>query len=72
MALGRKDEESGLLPIEELEMLDKRAIVNEKPVWLDASEDTIPRPSLRQVFIDYSCVLLNVTSTIAIVFINKM
>jgi len=72
MALGRKDEESGLLPIEELEMLDKRANVNEKPVWLDESEDTIPRPSLRQVFIDYSCVLLNVTSTIAIVFINKI
>ena len=72
MALGRKDEEAGLLPIEDLEMLDKTAHVNERPVWLDESEETIPRPLLRQAFIDYSCIILNVTSTIAIVFINKM
>jgi hypothetical protein len=72
MALGRKDEEAGLLPIEGFEMLDKTAHANEKAVWLDEDEETIPRPSLRQAFIDYSCILLNVTSTIAIVFINKM
>ncbi|KAK7888328.1 hypothetical protein LTR67_008674 [Exophiala xenobiotica] len=72
MALGRKDEEAGLLPIEGFEMLDKTAHANEKAVWLDEDEETIPRPSLRQAFIDYSCILLNVTSTIAIVFINKI
>ncbi|KAJ9643812.1 uncharacterized protein PV06_09011 [Exophiala oligosperma] len=71
--LGHKDEEAGLIPLEDLESLDKMVQISEKPVWLDESEsETTPRSSLRQALIDYSCIVLNVVSTIAIVFVNKI
>lgn len=62
-----------MIPLEDLESLDKMVQISEKPVWLDESEsETTPRSSLRQALIDYSCIVLNVVSTIAIVFVNKM
>ena len=61
-----------MIPLEDLESLDKTVQISEKPVWLDETEPETPPWSLRQALIDYSCILLNVVSTIAIVFVNKM
>ncbi len=72
-ALGAKDEEAGLPLPEDFELLDKEAQSEATPVWLqEPGEEPTARRSLRQTLIDAACVLLNVTSTIAIVFINKM
>ena len=68
-----KDEEAGLPPIETFELLDGRGEPQEKPAWLEKSDEELEtRRSLKQTLVDYSCILLNVSSTIAIVFINKM
>lgn len=72
-ALGLKDEEAGLPPTEDFELLEKGEQHQEQPAWLPRSEEEpITRRTLRQTLIDYLCVLLNLSSTIAIVFINKM
>jgi hypothetical protein len=72
-ALGAKDEEAGLPFPEDFEMLDKEAQSEPAPVWLQQpGEEPTPPRSLRQTLVDAACVLLNVSSTIAIVFINKM
>lgn len=76
----QKDEEAGLPPNDESELgfeMDDHTKEEDgqRPRWLQPTpedEEGSTRVPLRQRLADYSCVMLNVLSTIAIVFINKM